>query len=155
MAELTPGGITTLKNKMEQSTGVKFVSELNFKEKFHPRRVIRSTVVCLQNLIGNTRARLSQAPALPQYNPQPASATQGIQNPVAQQQTLHVMSCMHKNRYGKNLCQDRIDAVNTDKKLFIFLNSQFMKQRGNFISILSLRAVQGIIFVKVTHYLSS
>ena len=140
---------------MEQSAGVKFVPALSFKESFHPQRVIRSTIACLQNLIRNARARLSQAPALPQHNPQPTLATQGIRNFVTQQQTLHVMSCMHKNRYGKNLCQDRIDAVNTDKKLFTFLNSQFMKQRGNFMSILSLRAVQGIIFVKVIHYSSS
>ena len=92
--------------------------------------------------------------SLPQHNSRPLPAIQVSSTPPTQQQSLHIMACMQKTRYRKNLCQERLDAVSTDRELFAFLNTQFKKRRGALASKLSLRAIQGIFFIKVRHYVS-
>lgn len=61
---------------------------------------------------------------------------------------LHLSACMHKGRFRKSLHQDRIDTVSTDRKLFCFLRQRFTRHRGRFSTLLSLKTVTGIFFIK-------
>jgi hypothetical protein len=86
---------------------------------------------------------------LPQHNtasPTTACSTPNI-NP-APQKILHLLSCMHRNRLRRVLKQDRIEDVTTDRTLLYFLRRQYLRHRGRFLHMVSLKGVKGICFVK-------
>ena len=58
---------------------------------------------------------------------------------------MHLLTCMHRNQLFKVLHQDRIEYVTTDRTLLCFLRSQYLRHRGRFLHMLSLK---GIFFVK-------
>jgi len=147
--EQKPGGASELQHCIEQATGVNSLSALNSQGNSNQQQPFQGIWAWVQGAFRKCRRRPNQKPNLPQHNAQPASATQGSQTPATQQKLLHMMSCVHKGRYGKNLYQDRIETVNNDRNLFVFLKEQFTKNRGRFRSVLSLRTVQGIFFIKV------
>jgi hypothetical protein len=135
---------------MEHSAGARFVPSMDTWETVRSMPLVQDTLTFLQRLVGTSGTKPTKEPTLPQHNVQPTAAVRD--SPIASntQQSLHVMACMHQNRYGKTLSQERIDAVSTDRELFILLNGQYKKQRGGLISMLSMRAVQGILFIKVS-----
>jgi hypothetical protein len=55
---------------------------------------------------------------------------------------------MHLNRLRKVLQQERIEEVTTDRALLCFLRTQYLRHRGRFLHMLSLKSVKGISFVK-------
>lgn len=55
---------------------------------------------------------------------------------------------MHRNQLRKVLHQDRIEDVTTDRTLLCFLRIQYLRHRGRFLHMLSLKSVKGIFFVK-------
>jgi hypothetical protein len=58
------------------------------------------------------------------------------------------MTCMHRDKLRKIVQQDRIEDVTTDQEMLCFMRQQFARYRGRFISMLSLKRVKGIFFVK-------
>ncbi|PSN67649.1 hypothetical protein BS50DRAFT_664977, partial [Corynespora cassiicola Philippines] len=87
---------------------------------------------------------------LPQHNPPITAASQSPQASATPQSTLHLTLCAHKGKHGKSLIQDQIERADTDRKLFMFLKGQFIRYRGKIGSVISLRAVQGIYFFRLT-----
>jgi hypothetical protein len=140
----------SLKSHMERSAGVKFVPAANVWENVRTTRLFQEAVMFLQRLFGAAGAKPNKVPALPQHNVQPVPAIRDNQFVPNQQQSLHIMTCMHENRYGKSLSQERVESVSTDRDLFILLNEQFKKRRGGLASKVSIRAIQGILFIKVS-----
>jgi hypothetical protein len=61
---------------------------------------------------------------------------------------LHLLACMHHNRFRKVLQQDRIEAIKTDRALLCFMRQQYARHRGRLLNFLSLKSVQDIFFVK-------
>lgn len=74
----------------------------------------------------------------------PASST----TPPAQD-ALHLLSCVHQTDERKSLLQEPIDTINNDRSLFQFMGQQLQQNRGRLRSLLSLRSVQGVFFLKV------
>jgi hypothetical protein len=147
--EQKPGGASELQRRIEHATRVISPSTLNSQGNSNQQLLFQGIWAWVQDAFRKCMRRPNRMSTLPQHSDQPTLATQGSQTPSLQQKPLHMMSCLQKGRYGKNLYQDRIETVNTDRKLFFFLKEQFTKRRGRLGSTLSLRAVQGIFFIKV------
>jgi hypothetical protein len=148
--EFKPGGIKNFKTRMERSAGVKFVPVADTWETVRSMPIIQDTLTFLQRRVGTSGTRPAKEPTLPQHNAKPMAAVRDTQVASSTQQSLRVMACMHQNRYGKTLSQERIDSVSTDRELFNLLNEQYRKQRGGLKSTLSMRAIKGILFIKVS-----
>lgn len=101
--------------------------------------------------IGSAFGQSSKSGCLPQHN-MSCSATvcssSNNNNNQSKQQILHLLACMHRNRQRKVLQQDRIEGVTTDRTLLCFLRQQYMRHRGRFLHMISLKHVRGIYFVK-------
>jgi len=108
----------------------------------HPIQWIRKAVTSI--FVGSSRRSSS---CLPQHNT-PCTATSTTNNPQPQQSILHLLACMHRNRLRKVLQQERIEDVTTDRALLCFLRKQYLRHRGRFLHMLSLKSVKGISFVK-------
>lgn len=149
MIEQMPGGALELQGRMERATGMSFLSVSNPQGHSNRQQLFQGIWAWALGAFRKSRRTPNQVPTLPQHNAQPTSTVQGTQTPIIQLEPLHVASCVHKGRYRRNLYQSRIDEVDTDRKLFVLLREQFTKHRGKLRSALSLRAVQGIFFIKV------
>ncbi|KAF9729921.1 hypothetical protein PMIN01_11854 [Paraphaeosphaeria minitans] len=70
--------------------------------------------------------------SLPHHNNSPLVATTSP-SPCgsSQQQMLHLLSCMHANRFRKSLSQDRIESVTCDRKLFTFMRDKYSQRRAH------------------------
>lgn len=60
------------------------------------------------------------------------------------------MSCVQWGKYGRRLHQDMLEGIQSDRQLFLFLRERIKQHRGRMRSLLSMRAVKGILFVKVS-----
>lgn len=98
--------------------------------------------------LATTFKRLPKLSTLPQHNLNTTAthSPQGI--PLQPPKLLHLLACMRSAQLGKSLHQDCIDTIDTDRKLFCFLRQLFRNYRGRFCTLLSLKKVQGIYFVK-------
>jgi hypothetical protein len=86
---------------------------------------------------------------LPQHNTQcPTTASSVPNNSTPQQDVLHLLACMHRNRVRIGLNQDRIEGVTTDRTLLCFLRRQYMRHRSGFLRMLSFKSIKGLLFVK-------
>ena len=65
---------------------------------------------------------------------------------MTNQKTLNMMTCMHNWRYMKNLYQDRMEYIDTNRRLFTYLREQYIHHRGRLGNMISLKAIQGIFF---------
>lgn len=148
MIEQRPGGALELQSRMEHATGINFLSASTPQSNLNQQQPFQRIWAWVLGAFRKCRRRPNQAPTLPHHNAQPTSI-QGTETPAMQQKSLHMMSCVHNGRYGRNIYQARIDTADTDRKLFVFLKEQFTKHRSMLRSALSLRAVQGIFFIKV------
>jgi hypothetical protein len=70
--------------------------------------------------------------------------------PPLLRESMHLMLCMPRGRYSRTLHQVAMDDIKNDKALFHFLRLPIAQHRGFLRTILSLRSIQEIIFVKVS-----
>ena len=99
------------------------------------------------------RGRSKSGANLPQHNPQPgASRTSATSssNPPTQTTELHLMVCMHRSRDRVTLVQHPTATITTDRELFRFLKKQLPEHRSRMKTIISMRKIQNIYFVKVS-----
>lgn len=95
---------------------------------------------------------------LPRHNPPsqpsiPMTATSPATDPIpAAQQSLHLLSCVHKTRELKSLLQESIDEIKNDQSLFLFLKEQLRRNRNRLRCLIFLRGIQGIYFLKASHH---
>jgi hypothetical protein len=62
---------------------------------------------------------------------------------------------MQRGRYDREVFQDRVDQISTDKELFYFMRKQLSQRRGAVRRWSSAKCIQGIYFVKVNASLST
>jgi hypothetical protein len=62
----------------------------------------------------------------------------------------YLLICMHRTQHHVNVNQESLQDVTTDRKLFCFLKKQLRTHRGRFRSLISMKRVQKIFFVKVS-----
>ncbi|KAA8626372.1 hypothetical protein PtrSN002B_002616 [Pyrenophora tritici-repentis] len=89
--------------------------------------------------------------ALPYHNagnPGPIASGTDPGNQQQQQNTLHLMSCVHRSRDHTILLQDDISPINNDSALFSFLKARIPRRRNRLLQILSCRTIEGIYFSK-------
>lgn len=89
---------------------------------------------------------------LPRHNSPSMSLTPGFIAPSASQQqnTLHLMTCVHRTRGDTSLLQNDICAISNDRALFNFLRSKISQRRNRLLLALSCRSIIGIFFSKVS-----
>jgi hypothetical protein len=63
---------------------------------------------------------------------------------------LHLLACVHQTQRRKNLIQDRIDMVETDRELFCFIKRRLKQLHSHARTLLRFRTVTGIHFTKVS-----
>ncbi|KAH8723309.1 hypothetical protein GQ44DRAFT_317133 [Phaeosphaeriaceae sp. PMI808] len=150
VTEHRQGGVADLVARMQRSTGARIVAtpynsrSTNQKYKFYsPIKAIGGGFTRLSNAF----RKPSKQCTLPRHNnTTTASTTPGTTPP--QQKLLHLLSCMHAGRFRKSLYQDRIEDITTDHGLFCFLRKQFIRYRGRFCTLLSLKTVKSLKFIK-------
>lgn len=62
----------------------------------------------------------------------------------------YLLICMHRTQHHVNANQESLQDVSTDRQLFCFLKTQLKLHRGLFHSLISMKRVQKIFFVKVS-----
>jgi hypothetical protein len=62
----------------------------------------------------------------------------------------YLLICMHRTQHHVNVNQESLKDVTTDRKLFCFLKTQLRLHRGRLRSLISMKRVQKIFFVKVS-----
>ncbi|CAO2657319.1 Nn.00g034450.m01.CDS01 [Neocucurbitaria sp. VM-36] len=151
--ELREGGIATLIAHMHRTSGIQVHAAPYVKNSGNQRYIAPHPTKWIRNAITKVTAafRQSSKPAscLPQHNTAcSATVASAANNNPSQQRVLHLLACMHRNRSRKVLQQDKIEGVTTDRTLLCFLRDQYMRHRGRFLHMISLKSVKGIFFVK-------
>ncbi|KAH7079112.1 hypothetical protein BKA63DRAFT_258683 [Paraphoma chrysanthemicola] len=150
--ELRDGGITELIAHMERSSGVK-VSASSYRQHSgnqqyvapQPGRWLRNGIAKLTSVFGTSKT----SPCLPRHtNTCSSSVSTASSTTISPPSMLHLLACMHHNRFRKVLQQDRIEAIKTDRALLCFMRRQHARYRCRLLRFLSLKGVQGIYFVK-------
>ncbi|XP_014557166.1 hypothetical protein COCVIDRAFT_69160, partial [Bipolaris victoriae FI3] len=153
--EYRHNGIHELTDRMSRSTGAsitvasysKTSKNQNWNFKF-PAWARRGT--------GTSSAKATtpnSGGGLPQYNAPHRSAPLTSSAPATNTSTnstprLHLLACAHRTERRKCLLQDPIDSVSTDRALFCFMKQQIRCNNSRFRSILAMRSIQGMFFVK-------
>ncbi|KAF2685721.1 hypothetical protein K458DRAFT_300149 [Lentithecium fluviatile CBS 122367] len=150
-------GVSELKAHVERVTGSEVTLTPYSRNSTNQRYVYQRPGLWLQKALtrlATTFKRTSKQCMLPQHNPNSNTthSTQGTNS--HHQNTNYLLACMHSGQYGKMLHQDCIDTIDTDRKLFCFLRQQFTHCRGRFRTILSLKKVKGIYFVRFNLFMS-
>jgi hypothetical protein len=92
-----------------------------------------------------------QSTTLPKHSTGTATSSSTIQNAGApQQDTLHLMSSVHRNLDHIVLLQDSLETIKTDRALFSFLKKRLSRRRNPLSRVLSCRSIEGIFFTKVS-----
>ncbi|KAF2275962.1 uncharacterized protein EI97DRAFT_61766 [Westerdykella ornata] len=150
VTELERGGLEYLRRQMQLSSGAQFdtddFSTGNSGQKYIYHRPFSWVQRGIGKFVGSMQQSSRQT--LPSSNACSSVATQAPQCSMMNKQILYMMACMHRGRRGRNLLQDRIESVTTDRQLFRFLRQQYVAHRGKIKAVLSLRGIQGILFVK-------
>jgi hypothetical protein len=157
--EYRADGAKELAEKMSRSTGAK-VTVTSYSKTSTNQNWFFKAPVWARKLAGGSssaRARTSDsAGCLPQHNApnqyRPSTSSMPATNPSAPwKPTLHLLACLHQTQRRKCLLQSPIDSVSTDRALFCFMKRQLQLNRNRIRSILAMRSVQGMFFVKVSH----
>jgi len=155
--EYETDGISELIAHVENITGSQVTSTPHSSKSTNQRYIYQRPGLWLQNALtrlANTFKKPSQQGTLPQHNLN-TTTIHSVQGPTPPQpQDIHLLACMHSEQYGKLLHQDCIDTINTDRQLFWFFRQQFTRCRGSLRTILSLKRVKGIYFVKFNLFMS-
>lgn len=148
VTEYQPGGIKTLKENMERSTGARVTTTAYRSSKANQNYSFRlpSWLKRIANILS---ARPSQSPGLSGGLPRHNTGSMAANSSSATQSVLHLLACIHRNQRRKCLVQDRLDAVTTDRELFHFMRNQIKRSRSAFRSLITMRDIQGMFFVKV------
>ena len=77
-----------------------------------------------------------------------ATASQPTE-PISERER-YLLICMHRTQHHVNVNQKPLQRVTTDRQLFCFLKTQLRLHRGRFHSLVSMKRVQKIFFVKVS-----
>ncbi|KAF1847273.1 uncharacterized protein K460DRAFT_278788 [Cucurbitaria berberidis CBS 394.84] len=146
------GGIARLKEHMQLSTGAKF-SEASGNQHGSGQRYIFRYPGWAQKTINvlSSNFTRSNTPSscLPQHNgSNTASASRSGSGHSSQQGTLHLAVCMQRSQDCRIVHQDRIETITTDRELFRYMKTQLARRRSHIRTLLSLRCVQGLFFVK-------
>ncbi|UPX13887.1 uncharacterized protein EKO05_0004383 [Ascochyta rabiei] len=151
--EYRPGGIDRLKKQM-QGSGCLKVAATSYNQGTPEQRYKFEAPAWLRSATKRLSSTLTQASqdtsCLPQHHTssvsQPAAAPQP--SPSADRRELYLMACMHRTEHHVVVVQDEITNISTDRQLFHFLRTQLARHRGYLNSIISMRRVQRIYFVK-------
>jgi hypothetical protein len=135
---------------MERSCGTKVTATAynhqNSNQQYIAPRPIQWIRNGLAKLSSSTNTASRAGPCIPLHNtPSTAVATATARLPTVSRSTLHLMACMHRDRSRKTLKQDLLENI---RELFLFMRQQYIRHRGSFRNMLSLKSVQGIFFVK-------
>ena len=123
------------------------LAELKFK--IQPLSWFRSAS---RSLLSTLMRASKDSACLPQHNTSSVCKASTVPNSSspAHQRELYLMACMHRTQHHVNVNQDLLEGVTTDQQLFRFLKTQLKRYRGQFHSLLSMRRVQKIFFIKVS-----
>lgn len=77
-----------------------------------------------------------------------STASQPTEPPISERER-YLLVCMHRTQHHVNVNQEPLQRVTTDRQLFCFLKKQLRLHRGRFHSLISMKRVQKIFFVKV------
>ena len=93
----------------------------------------------------------SRPPSLHMYETNDSS--QGPTNPASTNlEDLFLLLCIPHRKYATKLVQMNVCKLQSDREFFTNLKTQYQKMRGHFISVLSLRKLTLIQFVKFELY---
>jgi hypothetical protein len=151
--EVRENGIVDLVDRMQQSIG----SKVTVAEAPNPTGPSQAKVLYqhLSSLLSSAFSKLAlkfqkqNTGPLPHHNNDPAATTSSLATSnTSQQRMLHLLACMHTNRFRKSLAQDRVESITCDRKLFTFMRDRHSRGGGRTRLIPSLNEVRGIFFVK-------
>ncbi|CAN9338657.1 unnamed protein product [Alternaria alternata] len=149
VSELRKGGIEELISHMQRTSGARVLASPHSQQSGNQKYVMPNPTQWIQkaftSIFGGSAKK--SAACLPQHNTSCTSTTTANALPP-QRSILHLLACMHRNRLRKDLKQDRIEDITTDRALLCFLRKQYRLHRGRFLHALSLQSVKGISFVK-------
>lgn len=112
----------------------------------HPGRWVRNALVKITSAFSGPS---KPAGCLPQHSTtSPLLICSTSSNNPPQKRLLHLLACIHRNRFRKVLQQDRVEDVLTDRALLRFLKKQYLRHRGKLLYVVCLKSVKGIFFVR-------
>jgi hypothetical protein len=157
--EYRADGVKELTEKMSRSTGAKVTVTSYSKRSTNQNWTFKAPVWArrIAGVSSFAQARTSNSTGcLPQHNfPNhctPSTSSTPATNAAAPlKPSLHLLACTHRTQRQKCLSQDPIDSVSTDRALFCFIKRQLHRNRSRIRSILAMRSVQGMFFVKVSY----
>jgi hypothetical protein len=93
----------------------------------------------------------TQCTTLPKHNSGTTASSSITPNTGApQQDTLHLMSSVHRTRDHTVLLQDNLETIKNDRTLFLHLKTRLSRRRNPLLLALSCRSIEGIFFTKVS-----
>jgi hypothetical protein len=93
----------------------------------------------------------NRSTTLPEHNTGAATSITAVRNTGASQQdTLHLMSSVHRNRDHTVLLQDSLETIKNDRALFSFLKKRLSQRRSPLLLALCCKPIEGIFFTKVS-----
>ncbi|KAE8835581.1 hypothetical protein HRS9122_07851 [Pyrenophora teres f. teres] len=154
VTELRAGGIDELANHMQRTSSVKVQTAPYNQHSNNQRYIAPRPRQWVQNAVMKISSAFTGPPklpaGLPQHSPpQSITACSATSNTSPRQRDLRLLTCMHRDRFRKVLHQDVMEKVTTDRTLLCFLQKQYLRHRGRFLHMLSLKRVKGIFFVKL------
>lgn len=153
VAELREGGAAELATRMQQHSGIKVTASTWTQNSSNQQYIIPKPGRWLRNGYAKFTTAFASStkssPCLPQHNTScPSTTSTSSQTTISQPPILHLLACMHHNRFRKVLYQDRIETIDTDRALLCFMRQQYQRHRGHLLRFISLKSVQGIFFIK-------
>lgn len=111
-----------------------------------PRLWLRRVIEKINTIFGQGPRQST----LPRHNKHSSTATQATQEArITPPKLVHLLACIRSAQLGKSLYQGCIDTIKTDRQLFAFLRELYKSKRGRICTLLSLKAVKGIHFVRL------
>jgi hypothetical protein len=150
VTEQRENGILDLVERMERSTGSKVTVTHDPGSPSPTKTLYRQITLQFQDsfLKFISRFKKQSAGSLPHHNGPDVTITSLPPGNSSQQRMLHLLACMHANRFRKSLAQDRVESVTCDRKLFTFMRDKHSHGGCRTRLIPSLNEVRGIFFVK-------
>ncbi|KAF2440283.1 hypothetical protein P171DRAFT_367811 [Karstenula rhodostoma CBS 690.94] len=127
VTELQDNGITELVERMERSIGSKVMVTQAPANPSEAKALYRQLTLQLNDTLSNLMSRFKKqsAGSLPHHNNGlAATTTSAAPRSSSQQRMLHLLACMHANRFRKSLFQDRIESIACDRSLFNFMRDR-------------------------------
>ncbi|KAF2789283.1 hypothetical protein K505DRAFT_204389, partial [Melanomma pulvis-pyrius CBS 109.77] len=149
--EYEAGGASELTASAEALIGSRVTATLHSTNSSNQKLILPQPRLWLQRVFARLATTFKRPPSpstLPQHNPNTTVTHAPQEPPLQPPKLLHLLACMRSAQLGKSLHQASIAAIDTDRNLFRLLRDQFRSHRGRFCTLLSLKKVHGISFVK-------